>query len=333
MSYALLLMSSVMGGLPSRINVVPLPDLGSTDLVPTMSVAEAALVCMRPSIAKFLGLEPAARLGADPEAIHDMRVAARRIRTALRVFRGAVPAGADELRAEIKWAGTLLGDVRDLDVQRLPLVQVLEDLAAEERAVVHALDDVLAERRAAAHARLLDGLDSPRFHRVRTEVVALGRGPSALPDQVSRPIAAVAPFMVRKPYRSLRRAGKRLGSESPSAELHALRLKCKRARYALEFVSPLYDDAADALIARLVRLQDLLGDLHDAEVATHRWNDFANGSHGALPEGSAFVLGRLAERSWAVARKMRRQFPKRFRAIRGRRWKELKRAMDARAAV
>lgn len=309
---------------------MPLPDLGSTDLVPTMPVAEAALVCMRPSVAKFLALEPAVRLGADPDAIHDMRVAARRIRTALRLFRGAVPAGSEELRAEIKWAASLLGDVRDLDVQRMSLVQILEDLPAEERAVVHAVDDILAGRRAETHARLVEGIDTPRFHRLRTEIVALGRGPGAVPDQMGRPIAAVAPYLVRKRHRALRRAGKRLGSESPSAALHALRLKCKRARYAIEFVAPLYDDAADPLIARLVRLQDLLGDLHDAEVATHRWHEF---SGELLPEGSAFVLGRLAERSAASARSVRRRFPKTFRAIRGRRWKELKRTMDARAAV
>ncbi len=326
-------MSSVMGGLPSRINVVPLPDLGTTDLLASMPVAEAALVCVRPSVSRFLALEPAVRLGADPEAIHDMRVAARRIRTALHLFRGAVPAGTEELRAEIKWAATFLGAVRDLDVQRLSLVQVLEDLPAEERAVVHALDDLLAGRRADAHARMVDGLDAPRFYRLRTDLVDLGRGPGLAPVQMSPPIAAAAPDIVRRSYRAMRRAGKRLGPDSPSAALHALRLKCKRARYAIEFVAPLYDDTADPLISRLVRLQDLLGDLHDAEDATHRWGEFTVGNEGVLPDGSAFVLGRLAERSATAARSLRRKFPKRFRAVRGRRWKELKRVMDAHASV
>jgi CHAD domain-containing protein len=322
-----------MGGVPSRLNIVPLPDLGTTDLVASMPVAEAALVCVRPSVARFLALEPAVRLGADPEAIHDMRVAARRIRTALRLFRGAVPEGSEELRTEIRWTASLLGDVRDLDVQRMSLVPVLEDLPAEERAIVHTIDDLLALRRAEAHERLVEGLDSPRFQRLRTKVVELGHGPSIVSEEASRPIAVVAPLMVRKPYRALRRAGKRLGPESPSAALHALRLKCKRARYALEFVSPLYDDPADALISRLVRLQDLLGDLHDAEAATQRWREFGVGNEASLPDGSSFVLGRLAERSAAAARKMRRRYPKTFRAVRGRRWKDLKRAMEARLAV
>ncbi len=326
-------MSSLIGGSPLRQTVVPLPDLGPTDLVATMPASEAALVSMRPSIARFLALEPAVRLGVDPEAIHHMRVAARRIRTALRIFRGAVPGWSESLRDEIRWVASKLGEVRDLDVQRMSLASALEDLAPEERGVVHSLDDHLAGRRADAHARLLEELDSIRFERIRREVVALGRGPGVVTEEGARPITQVAPVLVRKPYRAMRRAGKHLGPDAPSASLHALRIKCKRARYAIEFVSPLYGEQADAMIARLVRLQDLLGDLHDAETVARSWRELAAEKGDALPFEAGFVLGRLAERSALHARELRRGFPRAFRRVRGRRWKELNRAMQARPAT
>src|SRR5437899_2129997 len=91
--------------------LVALPDLGPTELSASMPAGEAALVVLRAPLSRFLTLEPAVRAGADPEAIHDMRVAARRMRTALRLFSEVVPGWAEGLRAELRWIASQLGDV------------------------------------------------------------------------------------------------------------------------------------------------------------------------------------------------------------------------------
>ena len=83
-------MSTTAPGGLQRGNVVALPDLGPTEIVASMGSGEAALAVIRPAVARFLILEPALRRG-DVEAIHDARVASRRVRTALRLFEDVVP--------------------------------------------------------------------------------------------------------------------------------------------------------------------------------------------------------------------------------------------------
>ena len=321
-------MASIFPGSSARENVaVPLPDLGPTDLYGPMAAGEAALVVVRAPIARFLVLEPAARKGVDPEAIHDMRVSGRRIRTAIRVFRGVIPEWAENLRTELRWMGSVLGDVRDLDVQRSRLWESGEDIEAADRAVLHALDDAFVARREPAHAALIESLDSTRFERLRTELVGFAREPGLSSAEAQRPIAELAPTLVTPRYRSMRRAGSSLGADSSPAKLHAFRIRCKRVRYVIEFVAPLYGEPAESLTRRLIRLQDLLGDLHDAELGELRLRELAKNPDTELPPNAPFVLGRLSERSARRARKLRRRFPKAFIATRGRRWKDMKRAM------
>jgi CHAD domain-containing protein len=312
-----------MGG--QRPLVVPFPEFGTTGLEATTPAGEAAVVVVRPAASRFLVLEPAVRRG-DPAAVHDMRVAARRIRTALRLFRPVVPDQSEALRSELRWSARLLGTVRDVDVQRGWLAASSESVDPEDRAILHLLDDEFEERRGRLHSTLVEGLDSARFEALRNGLSMFARGPGLTSEEASLPVSTVAPMLVEKRYRAMRRAARSLGPDSPSAELHALRIRCKRARYAIESVAPIYGKPADSLAGKLAKLQDLLGDMRDAELASLRLRELADAPH-LLPSNAAFVLGAISERSARRARKLRRRYSDAFARTRGRRWKDLRHAM------
>jgi len=310
----------------NRPIVVPFPEFGPTAFEPSTPAGEAAVVVVRPAASRFLVLEPAVRIG-DSTAVHDMRVAARRIRSALRLFRPVVPAWSEGLRTELRWSAALLGAVRDLDVQRRWLAASSEHVDPEDRAILHRLDEVFEERRAQMHSALVEGIQSIRFDRLRNELSTFARGPGLTWENAGIPVATVAPRLIEKRYRAMRRAARSLGPDSPSSELHALRIRCKRARYAIESVTPIYGKPADSLARRLRKLQDLLGDMRDAELASLRMRELAGATDIELPPNAAFVLGAISERSARRARKLRRRYPDAFARTRGRRWKDLKRVM------
>ena len=92
-------------------------DLGPETVGRVASIAEVAYAVFRKQLRRMLRHEPGTRLGDDIEELHDMRVASRRLRAAIRLFRPFLPARFDRLGAELRWLGGVLGDVRDLDVQ------------------------------------------------------------------------------------------------------------------------------------------------------------------------------------------------------------------------
>jgi CHAD domain-containing protein len=238
-----------------------------------------------------------------------------------------VPARSEGLRTELRWSAALLGAVRDLDVQRGWLAASSEHVEPEDRAILHTLDEVFEESRSQMHAALVEGIESTRFERLRNELSTFARGPGLTWEEPGLPVAAVAPRLVEKRYRAMRRAARSLGPDAPSPELHALRIRCKRVRYAIESVAPIYGKPADSLARRLRTLQDLLGDMRDAELASLRMRELADSSDIELPSNAAFVLGAISERSARRARKLRRRYPDAFARTRGRRWKDLKRVM------
>jgi inorganic triphosphatase YgiF len=92
-------------------------DLGPTDVDSSMSVGEVAFAVLRRQFTEMRAHESGTRLGEDPEELHDMRVATRRMRAAMKVFEGTLPERAKWLREELRWVAGVLGEVRDLDVQ------------------------------------------------------------------------------------------------------------------------------------------------------------------------------------------------------------------------
>jgi CHAD domain-containing protein len=314
------------------LGLVPagVPDLGPTDVDDGMTVGEVAFACLRRRFADFLASEPGVRLGEDAEAVHDMRVASRRLRAALALFSEVLPARASRHRRELKWVADGLGEVRDLDVQLENLGTWAAELPPDEEK--HLLEPirVLEERRTSARRRLLRTLDSKRYERlVGSFTVMVQHGPPRR-GPARAPVLAAAPDLIRRKMRKVKRAGDSLTPESDPSEFHALRIRCKRLRYTLEFFEPIYPRASRRLIRRLVEVQDSLGAHQDAQVARTSLRRLAADRRARLGPEAVFLLGRMAERYERLARAERERFPALYRRLRGRAWKRLLREVEAR---
>jgi CHAD domain-containing protein len=217
--------------------------------------------------------EPGVRAG-DAEAVHDMRVAARRLRSTLRTFRPLLDRDRTEpLRAELRWLGRLLGAARDGDVLAERLLATVGEEPPElvVGPVAARIRQRLAGESAQARTGLLAGLDSARYADLLAALDAVVDDP-----YVSRPGRRRLRRLAR---RALRRADGMLDEAGPVAaaqvpagtdrdsRLHEARKAYKRARYAAEAVTALAPRPARRLVKRLKRLQDTLGEHQDTVVA------------------------------------------------------------------
>jgi triphosphatase len=213
---------------------------------------------------------------SDIEGVHQMRVATRRLRSALTVFRPLVPrevSGA--LGEEVKWLTNALGPARDWDVfisETLDPLQAhfpehgsLAKLAgAAHKARAAAYEEAQAAVRSGRYTRLLLGLAAWMERRDWRDVVS--------PEQLARldkPVGRFASKVIGKRHRQVLRKGEDF-QHLTTEERHQLRILCKKLRYASEFFVELYPKKpAKAFIKGLSRLQDTLGVLNDSAVAHH----------------------------------------------------------------
>ena len=243
--------------------------------------------------------EAGVRVGEDPEAVHQARVATRRLRSTLRTFSSLLePDWTDRLRDELKWLADLLGAVRDTDVLLGRFQEHLAALPAADAKLGSRLLAGLVEQRDAARTRLLAGMDEPRYATLLDDLVAAAAAPALLPG-ADRPAAEVMPPLVAKPWKRLRKAVKQAGDDPSDDELHQIRIRAKRARYAAEAVEPVIGKPAERFADAAADLQDILGDHHDAVVG-EAWLRQAAGS---ARRDAALVAGLLiaAERASAAA--------------------------------
>jgi triphosphatase len=307
------------------------PEFGPTDVDDSLTAGELAFRVLREQFAVFLAHELGTRIGEDPEELHDMRVATRRMRAAMKIFEEPLPVRVQRFRDEFKWIAGALGEVRDLDVQLERLDGWISSASSRDREPLEALRAVFQERRKKARRSMLRKLDSRRYARfVESFGAFLERGPSRRAQASRQPILAAAPELIRKPYRKMSKLGNPLTQESSSEEYHELRKKGKRLRYALEFLSGIYGDRAKDLIKALKELQDVLGDHQDAEVAVAHLRELA-ASRGRSPKLSpetAFVMGGVAHRYEVQARELRSEFPGAYSRVRGKRWKKVRRTLE-----
>ena len=204
----------------------------------------------------------------DPEFIHQMRVATRRLRAALRLFAPMLPAGlAEELVPELRLLTTRLGHARDLDVLLTEIATpVMRALPDEPR--LAALAGAITDRQYAARAAAVRHLQSVAHGRLVLRATALlHRPPFQAPVEARFGLTETVGNFAAARLKRLRK--KVLGlaaaaSVDDPVSLHRLRIGIKRLRYALEFFSPLAaGKPLQRLLARLVEMQDKLGQLND----------------------------------------------------------------------
>jgi CHAD domain-containing protein len=315
------------------VRPTPVADLGSRAIDDTMPAGDVALASLRRSFTELLEHEPGTRLGDDPEALHRMRVATRRLRATLALFAPALPARAAGLRAPLGWLAAMLGDVRDVDVQLERIAGWRKEIDARDAHALDAVAAVLRRRRIVGRQRMLRALDSSRYERLVARFSALLRGHAPRRGAAREPIVAVAPAWIRKRMRKVRKAGDALVPSSPATEYHALRIRCKKLRYALEAHADVYGKPSRRLLNAVVRLQRLLGDHQDAEVASIDLRALCDRRGIGLSRDAVFVIGKIAARYEREGQRQRRRFAKRYGAATGRRWKRLRRAMAKRISL
>ncbi|CAN5520936.1 CYTH and CHAD domain-containing protein [soil metagenome] len=204
------------------------------------------------------------------EAVHQTRVATRRLRAALRTFAPVFdPVRASRLEAELKWYAAELGAVRDREVLRIRLARALEELPAflVVGPVAEQIDAVLLGELHAHAEALLQIMRSARYHDLIDELGQWRTEPPLTPaaDQPASEMAQYVAAAEKTLHRRLKRARARHASDE---QLHAARKAGKRARYAAEASTPALGKHASTLARAAADLQTLLGEHQDAVVAT-----------------------------------------------------------------
>jgi CHAD domain-containing protein len=283
------------------------PELALWELGRQASAEELLRLDLTAGTLRLFRHEAAVGLGEDPEAVHQARVATRRLRSTLRTFSAVLQAAwTDRLRAEFKWLAGLLGAVRDVDVLLVDLRRQLAMLALQDAEPGRRLLRMLETEREAARAKLLAAMGEPRYAALLDELVAAAQAPEVLLD-AAQPAVEVLPRLVAKPWKRLRRTVRGLAAEPSDADLHQVRIRAKRARYAVEAVVPVFGGQADKLADALADLQDVLGDQHDGVVAENWLRQQASGHKAAvtLVAGQFIALERLkaadSRERWAAA--------------------------------
>ena len=240
--------------------------------------------------------EAGARAGRDPEHLHEMRVAVRRLRAILRASRDLFDARwVERLRSELDWLGGRLGLVRDLDILDAYLRPRLGGLeGAEHRAGQRVLRRLAADR-TRARAGLNEALDSPRYPRILEQLETFLTRPPASASDVSLPDVAATE------WKRLRKAVQKLPGRPSPDELHAVRIKVKRARFAAELARAAAGERGKRFIHQAKKLQDILGDLQDAVVIEQYLHDAIDRTEPAQALGRDLVKRQRKRRKKARA--------------------------------
>lgn len=302
-------------------------DAMSANVAATGSASQLALVELRRQLAAWTRHESGARLGVDPEELHQLRVAIRRIDALLGIFKQQLPATLVRARKHAKSVLRTLGTARDLDVQLAELERYCASLSPAERLAAIPLRTRLEADRAKARLRMIRALDGEptRLWREALDSGSAEYAAAAVPG--AAPAALVMPVRVGKRYRKLRKDIRRLGSKSVMDEYHVVRRRAKLLRYALEPGAQLFGKPAEEMLRSLRRLQDGLGEHQDAYLAKNRLAALAAAPGAGLPPETLFFMGRLAEHHLHVTTRARKTLRGAWDKIRGRRWKTLRARM------
>ncbi|HEX2355722.1 MAG TPA: CYTH and CHAD domain-containing protein [Micromonosporaceae bacterium] len=301
------------------------PDLPAPEPPPSRpSAADVVTAAIRRDIARLLGHDALVRLrapvGEDDTAVHQMRVGCRRLRSDLRTFGPLVdPDWSRQLRGEVGWLADLLGAARDAEVLRARLRRTAssDPLSPPDDAAVARIDADLAARHEDAMVELDGALRGDRYLKLVDALVGAARAPKLTSTAQGR-ARDVLPRLVSRPWRKFAYGDSGVDGAADLDALaaderwHAVRIRGKRARYAVEAVAPVIGGPAEELSRALGAVQDLLGEHQDAATAATTWLSVAR----ADPDDHALAVtaGRLYERERAAIRAIRAAFPEIWRA-------------------
>ncbi|HZP51228.1 CYTH and CHAD domain-containing protein [Actinocrinis sp.] len=293
------------------------PQVRLVELAERPSASELVQHAVARSVTQLLRHDPGVRLGTDPEDVHQLRVAARRLRSDLRTFAPLLEGEQiDAVRQELGWVGRQVGEVRDADVLGARLAELCATLPEADRAGAARLLQRHQVQSETAREAMLTSLRDRRYLRLIDALVKLAGNPpmraTAMdpnPDSDTPPPAAamreeLAARLVRRPWRRLKRGVAQLGPDPADERLHEVRILAKRCRYAAEAVVPVSGRRAERLASRMAKVQTVLGDHQDTAVA----EDWLRAAAEADPK-ARLAAGQLIAAERARRAELRARWP------------------------
>jgi CHAD domain-containing protein len=276
-------------------------------LYPGETVADAARKAITFGVESMI-LNQAAAEGGDTEALHQLRVASRRLRASIELFSGAIYAAQLKIyRRDIAWIMGQAGEVRECDVT----AELLKDRAAkiepELAESIAPLIAVLDARRKSQHAALYEALSAKRY---RAFTAKMSR-PAIKKIAGARTLGAAASQLMRTIARSAMHFGGNIDNQAPALAFHKLRVRIKRLRYALEMLKAVGGKPQKKTLARLEELQESLGMYHDVTVASAWLHQYAETA--AAPPKTVLAAGALIQSLAGREAKLRRRCIKAWR--------------------
>jgi CHAD domain-containing protein len=259
----------------------------------------------------------------DTEFLHDLRVAVRRTRSAVKLLGAVLPDElAEHYKAEFKWLGDVTTPVRDLDVHLLGFDAMAAQVEAASPADLEPLRAFLARRRAREVRRLAGALRGPRFRAIADdwrkallEIRDTGSARRRRPAAVTLALSTTG-----RAFRRIAAQGGTITPDSAPASLHDLRKRAKELRYLLEFFAPLHDPVAyRKVVGDLKQLQDCLGDFQDSEVQRAEISSLAEAmlAERAAPAATLLAMGEIAAKLARSQAQAREEFAARFARFAG----------------
>lgn len=254
--------------------------LRAPGVLPEDPLAESGRKVLRYHFAQMLLHEEGTRLGEDIEELHDMRVATRRMRAAMEVFKDAYEAKAVKPHLKgLRATGRALGKVRDLDVFLEKANAYLSEQPSDYRKGLSPLLSAWEGQREGARKEMLAYLDSEKYLSFKENFLRFlstpGAGARMLTKDEPSPslVEEIVPILVYTRLGIVRSFDAVL-ENATIEQLHALRIEFKKLRYTVEFFKEVLGDTSKTVIDDIKIMQDHLGDLNDAQVATEILRDF-----------------------------------------------------------
>jgi CHAD domain-containing protein len=283
---------------------------------PAASAAQGAIRAATEALSAYR----AAALNGDAEAVHQMRIATRRLRVTVELCAGVLHGGwVAIVRRELKWLGGVIGAIRDCDVIGELITSRAEKFEPDLAAAVEPIHAALSARRAALRDSIRQAFASKRYESL------LGRIAAAPARKLSHgaTVRAIAPALLAPIAHRVQRGGAKLKADSDSRAFHKLRIRIKRLRYALEMLANAGGKDVKGAAKRLQKMQELLGDQHDAVMTIEWLREFA-----AMPASPAPALVAAGALMQSLSRRGHK-----FAARGCKRWKKLDRGGVMRDAL
>ncbi len=274
---------------------------------PDDTMAEATRKALLPDFLDMLDHEAGSRTGEDIEDVHDMRVATRRMRSALQLLSEYFkPKTVREHSRSLRKIARSLGAVRDLDVLILALQEFQQSLDDDGKAALQTIIERLDGERTYARYHLTKLLDKNAYRRFTEDYAAFlikpGSGARATDSETPSQLRHVLPTLIYEHLGTVRAYDARIADADPNT-LHALRIEFKRLRYLVSLFAEVLGTSIKDFVKELKAIQDHLGRLNDLHVAQERLNAMRED----LDEAEAEALGKYVDSLHVEEEKLRAQ--------------------------